>query len=147
MMRKFMLAALGAGTMLLAAPAPAQDIPLMSGSYWTVAEITVDDGQFATYADFLKNQWMRNMAWQKSKGWIKDYHILANNNKRANEPDLYLVTVFDHMPTPAEELQREKEFNAFMSQTSRQLDAASGTRAKYRHLGGTFLLQELVDRK
>jgi hypothetical protein len=147
MMRKFMLAALGAGTMLLAAPAPAQDIPLMSGNYWSVAEISIDDGQFATYADFLKNQWMRNMAWQKSKGWIKDYYILSNNDKRANEPDLYLVTVFDHMPTPTEELQREKEFNAFMSQTSRQLGAASGERAKYRHLGGTMLLQELVLRK
>ena len=146
-MRKLMLAALGAGTMLLAAPAAAQDLPLMSGSYWNVSEITVDDGQFATYADFLKNQWMRNQAWQKSKGWIKDYYVLSNNNKRADEPDLYLITVFDHMPTPTEELQREKEFNAFMSQNSRQLDAASGARAKYRHLGGNFLLQELVPRK
>jgi hypothetical protein len=146
-MRKSTLAALGAVSMLFAAPVAAQDIPLVSGDYWNVTEVTIDDGHFATYADFLTNQWMRNMAWQKSKGWIKDYHILNNNNKRANEPDLYLVTVFDHVPTPAEDLKREKAFNEFMAQTSRQLDAASGARATYRHLGGNFLLQELVPRR
>jgi hypothetical protein len=37
--------------------------------------------------------------------------------------------------------------NAFMAQTSRQGEAGSGDRAKYRHLGGTMLLQEQVYRK
>ena len=146
-MRRLMLAALAAGTMLLSAPASAQDIPLVNGNFWNVSEVTVDDGHFADYADFLMTQYRKNMEFQKSKGWIKDYYILANANKRSNEPDLYLVTIFDHVTTPAEDLQREKDFNAFMAQTSRQLDAASGTRAKYRHLGGNYLLQELVPRK
>jgi hypothetical protein len=42
---------------------------------------------------------------------------------------------------------REKDTNAFMAQTSRQADAGSGERAKYRHLGGNYLLQEQVYRK
>jgi hypothetical protein len=143
-MRKFVLAALGAASMLYAVPAAAQDIPLTSGNFWSVSEVTIDDGQFATYADYLADTYRKNMEFQKSKGWIIDWYILANNNKRAGEPDLYLVTVFDHVTTPAEDLVRERETNAFMAQTSRQSDAGSGDRAKYRHLGGTFLLQEQV---
>jgi hypothetical protein len=145
-MRKFVLAALGAASMLYAVPAAAQDIPLTSGNFWSVSEVTIDDGQFATYADYLADTYRKNMEFQKSKGWITDWYILANNNKRAGEPDLYLVTVFDHVTTPAEDLVRERETNAFMAQSSRQSDAGSGDRAKYRHLGGTFLLQEQVFR-
>jgi hypothetical protein len=145
-MRKSMIAALGAVTMLLAFPATAQEIPLVNGNFWNVAEVTIEDGHFATYADHLAGQYRKNMEFQKSKGWITDWYILANNNKRAGEPDLYLVSVFDHVTTPAEDLVRERETNAFMAQTSRQSDAGSGDRAKYRHIGGTFLLQEQVFR-
>lgn len=143
-MHKTMLAAFGAAAMLCAIPAAAQDIPLASGNFWNVAEITIDDGHFATYADHLAGDYRKVMDFQKAKGWIKDYHILANTNKRAGEPDLYLVTVFDHVTTPAEDLVREKETNAFLAQTSRQGGAKSGERAKYRRLGGNMLLQEQV---
>jgi len=146
-MRKMMLAALGAATIAIAVPAAAQDIPLVSGNFWNVSEITIDDGHFSTYADYLAGKWRKQEEFAKSKGWIKDYYILGNNNKRAGEPDLYLVEVFDHMTTPAEDLVREKEMNAFMAQTSRQGEAGSADRAKYRHLGGTMLLQEQVYRK
>jgi hypothetical protein len=146
-MRKTMIAALGAATMLFAFPATAQEIPLVNGNFWNVAEITIDDGHFATYADHLAGQYRKSMEFQKAKGWIKDYHILANSNKRAGEPDLYLVSVFDHVTTPAEDVAREKEINAYMAQNSRQADTQSGDRSKYRKLGGTMLLQEQVYRK
>jgi hypothetical protein len=146
-MQKMILAALGAATMAFAVPAVAQDIPLTTGNFWNVSEITIDDGHFSTYADYLAGQWRKQEEFAKSKGWIKAYYILGNNNKRAGEPDLYLVEVFDHMTTPAEDLVREKEMNAFMAQTSRQSEAGSGDRAKYRHLGGNMLLQEQVFRK
>ena len=146
-MRKLIFSALGAATIAIAVPAAAQDIPLTSGNFWNVSEITIDDGHFSTYADYLAGKWRKQEEFAKSKGWIKDYYILGNNNKRAGEPDLYLVEVFDHMTTPAEDLVREKEMNAFMAQTSRQGEAGSADRAKYRHLGGTMLLQEQVYRK
>src|SRR3954452_17626909 len=101
--RRLIMAALGAATMLCAVPAAAQDVPLVNGNFWNVSEITIDDGHFATYADFLAGTYRKNMEFQKSKGWIKDYYILANGNKRAGEPDLYLVTIFDHVTTPAED--------------------------------------------
>ena len=146
-MRKMMLAALGAATMTIAVPAAAQDVPLVNGNFWTVTEVTIDDGHFSTYADYLAGQYRKQQEFAKSKGWIKDYYILANTNKRANEPDLYLVQVFDHVTTPAEDLAREAATNAYLAQTTRQGEAGSGGRAKYRHIGGNMLLQEQVYRK
>jgi hypothetical protein len=146
-MRKTILAALGAGTMLFAFPATAQDFPVKGGDYWTVAEITVDDGHFGNYADHLAGLYRKSVEFQKSKGWIKASYILANVNKRAGEPDLYLVTIADRPTTPAEDDARAKETNAFLQSSARQSDAESGARAKYRHLGGTMLLQEQVYRK
>ena len=144
-MRKLMLGALGAATMVLTSvPAWGQELPIKTGDFWDVAAISIDDGHFSDYSDYLAGQYRKNMEFQKSKGWIKGYYILANSNKRAGEPDLYLVTVFDHVTTPAEDIQREKEANAFLTQTTRQGIAGSGQRATYRHLGSDMLLQEMV---
>ena len=146
-MKKMVLAVLGAATLALAAPAAAQDYPLKSGNYWTVAEITIDDGHFADYADHLAGAYRKSMDFSNSKGWMKNSFILANVNKRSNEPDLYLVTIADRPTTPAEDEARAKETNAFLQSSARQGDAQSGERAKYRKLGGNMLLQELVYRK
>lgn len=146
-MRKTMLAALGAATMLFATPAAAQDFPVVGGDYWTISEITVDDGHFGDYADHLAGLYRKTIDFQKSKGWIKASYILANVNKRANEPDLYLVTITDKLTTPAEDEARAKEINAHLQSSARQSEAKSGERAKFRHLGGTMLLQEMNYRK
>jgi hypothetical protein len=143
-MRKMLFAAIGAGAMLVSVPSAAQELPVKSADFWDVGAVSIDDGHFGEYADFLASQYRKNMEFQKSKGWIKGYHILANVNKRANEPDLYLVTIFDHIPTPAEDIAREKDMNAFLQQTTRQSMAGSGQRATYRHLGSDMLLQEMI---
>jgi hypothetical protein len=143
-MRKLMIGALCAATMICSVPAAAQELPLKSADFWDVGAITIDDGHFGDYADYLAGQYRKQMEFAKSKGWIKGYYILANPNKRQGEPDLYLITVFDHVTTPAEDIQREKETNAFLAQTTRQSIAGSGQRATYRHLGSDMLLQEMV---
>lgn len=142
-MRKLVLAVLGAGTMLLSVPTAAQELPLKTGDFWDVTAVTIDDGHFPDYFDYLNTQYRKQMDFQKSKGWIKDYYILANANKRQGEPDLYLVTVFDHVTTPAEDIQREKEANAYLQQSTRAQVAGSGQRATYRHLSGDMLLQQM----
>jgi hypothetical protein len=146
-MYKSMLAAFGAVTMAFAVPAAAQDYPLKGADYWTVAEITIDDGHFGDYADHLAGAYRKTNDFARSKGWIKSYHILSNVNKRGSEPDLYLVTISDRLPSPAEDVTREAEMNAFLATTTRQQDAQSGARAKFRHLGGSQLLQEMVYKK
>jgi len=143
-MKKIMLAALGAASMAFAVPAFAQELPVKSGDYWDVASISVDDGHFPDYVDFLAGEFRKRNDFSQSKGWIKGYRIFSNINPRDGEPDLYLVTIFDHMTTPAEDIQREKEMNTFMAQTTRQGAAGSGHRATYRKLKGDMLLQELV---
>lgn len=140
-MRKLAIGALCAATMFVAAPAVAQELPLVPGDYWNVTGVKIDDGHFAQYADFLAADFRRESEFSKSKGWIKGYYILSNVNARKDEPDLYLVRISDHVPTPAEDLQREKELNAFMKTTSRQSESQSGARATFRHLTGTELLQ------
>ena len=146
-MYKSMLAALGAVTLTFAVPAAAQDYPLKGADYWTVAEITIDDGHFGDYADHLAGAYRKTNDFARSKGWIKSYHILSNVNKRGSEPDLYLVTISDRLPSPAEDVTREAEMNAFLATSARQQDAQSGARAKFRHLGGSQLLQEMVYKK
>jgi hypothetical protein len=143
-MRKIMLAALGAATVSFAIPAQGQELALKSGQFWDVGAISVDDGHFPDYVDFLAGEFRKRNDFAASKGWIKGYHILSNINPRDGEPDLYLVTIFDHQTTPAEDIQREKEMNAFMAQTTRQSAAGSGHRATYRKQKGDMLLQELV---
>ena len=145
-MPKLMLGALGAAMALVAVPAAAQDVPLVSGNFWNVTSVTIDDGHFSTYADYLAGQYRKQEDFAKSKGWIKDYYILSNNSKRSGEPDLYLVEVFDHVTTPAEDLAREKDMNTYLAQTTRQGEAGSGERAKFRHIGGTMMLQEMLYR-
>ena len=95
-------------------------IPVKAAIFGTSLEITIDDGHFGDYADHLAGQYPQAGRFPKSKGWIKGYYILANVNKRAGEPDLYLVTIFDHVTTPAEDIAREKEINAYLAQTTRQ---------------------------
>ena len=146
-MHKIAIGLLGAATLLVATPAAAQEFPLKGGDYWEVAEVTIDDGHFGDYADHLAGLYRKTSDFAKSKGWIKSYHILSNFNKRSNEPDLYLVSILDRIPTPAESEAREREMNAYLQSSQRQQDTLSGARAKFRHLGGTMMLQELNYRK
>ncbi|HYC94916.1 MAG TPA: hypothetical protein VEB39_04375 [Sphingomicrobium sp.] len=146
-MRNLMLTALGAATMLLATPAAAQEVPLIPGDFWEVAEIDVNDGQFSNYADYLAGRWRQNQEFAKSKGWIKDYMIFAVQNPRAGEPDLYLVTIFDRVPTAAESMAREKEFDAFLQTNARKEDAAFAARGPMRKVGGSMLMQRMLFRK
>jgi len=143
-MKKFMLGVLGAATLLTSVPAAAQDLPLVGGDYWDVTGVKIDDGHFADYADFLVTRAKKSNDYAKSKGWIKAYYILANNNPRKDEPDLYLVTVSDRIPTPAEQIARNKEMNAYLQSDDRKEIAQSGQRATYRKITGDMLLQELV---
>ena len=145
-MRKITLAALGAATMLTSVPATAQDLPLVGGDYWDVAAIKIDDGHFGDYADFLVSDSRKQNEYAKSKGWIKAYYIFSNVNNRADEPDLYLVTVSDHVATPAEQIARTKEINAAMQTNDRKEIAGSGQRATYRHITADMLLQQMVFR-
>lgn len=142
-MRKLVLAALGAVSMAFASQAMAQELPVVPGDYWDVQGVKIDDGHFGQYADFLASDFRKESEYAKSKGWMKGYFVLENVNARADEPTLYLVRIYDHVPSPAEQIQREKEMNAYLGTSSRQGMAQSGARATYRHLTSNSLLEVL----
>ena len=143
-MHKLVMVVLGAAAMSFATAIVAQDIPVKDGDYWTVSDIKIDNGHTGNYADYLAGQWRKQMDWQVSKGYIKSYKILSNVNPRKNEANLYLVTIFDHMPTNAESGARNNALNAYLATDDRAMEAGSGERAKYRHRMGTQLLQEQI---
>jgi len=144
-MRKLMFAALVAAPLVLSAasPAAAQNSPFTPGDYEDVGMIDVSDGGGFEYATFLANTWRKNQEFAKSKGWITGYQVLANVHARPGEPDIYLVTSFSTLPDAAEEEKRATAYREFMKQTDAQMEAASGDRAKYRTVMGSFLLRQL----
>lgn len=145
-MRKMILAALAAATMLSSTPAFTQESSYTAGSLWTASRIKVEDGQFEKYMDYLTSTWRANQDYSKAQGWILDYHILNSVNAREGEPDLILLTRFTDMPTAAESERRSKILNARMKQDDHSAESASGTRGSMRKLAGTILYRELKAR-
>lgn len=129
--------------MLCAAPAAAQESSYTPDAYWEVAMIDVEDGQGENYADYLAREWKANQEFAKSKGYIKDYHVVANTNNREDEPDLYLITIFDKIYDTPEQLRQQKEYEAHVKKNARVLDTEFGARGKMRRVTGSMLLREL----
>ena len=77
-MRKTMLAALGAATMLFAYPAAAQEFPVTGGDYWTVSEITIDDGHFGDYADHLAGLYRKQGKTTEAEREMQEFQKLQN---------------------------------------------------------------------
>jgi hypothetical protein len=144
-MKKMMFTAMLAAplALALASPAIAQNSPMTPGQYEEVAMIDVSDGGGLEYANYLATTWKKNQEFAKSKGWITGYQVLANVNPRPGEPDLYLVTSFSSMPDAHEDEKRTAAYRDFMRQSDAQMEAASGDRAKYRAVLGSFLLRQL----
>ena len=143
-MKKWMFTAMLAVPFALAisTPAMAQNYPMTSGDYEEVAMIDVNDGGGYEYANYLATTWKKNQEFAKSKGWITGYQVLANVHPRPGEPDLYLVTSFTSMPDASEDEKRNAAYREFMKLSDAQMDAASGDRAKYRTLMGSFMLRQ-----
>lgn len=145
-MRKWFIGAAVLAVATLSTPAIAQQSSYKAGPYWQVARISVEDGQFENYMDWLNRVWADNQAFAKSQGWILDYHILANVNKREGEPDLILITSFADYPSAAEADRRGAIMNARMKLDDHSADTASGERTKMRKQLGSVLFQELQKR-
>ena len=140
-----MIAALtfGASTMFVSSSALAEEWPLKGGDYWEVTGIDIHDGGGFKYAKWLATEWRKDLEFAKSKGWIKDYMVIANVHARSDEPDLYLVRVREDIPSGAEGEKRTKEYLEWQSKTIEKMQAESGNRAEYRTVMSDSLLQVL----
>ena len=144
-MKKLLVAAaLALAPVTFATPAAAQELPFSYGDYWDITGVTVEDAGAAAYIDFLATQWKKQQEFSKTKGWLKGYHVLSNLYKRPGEPDVYLIAIYDKVPTAAEATQRDKEYDAFFKTTARQSLSQSADRAKYRKVTTSMMLGEMV---
>lgn len=144
-MNAYRKAAVMAASLALAwsMPGAAQNFPMTGGEYVEVSSITIEDGHDIDYANYLASQWRANQEYAKSQGWITGYEVLANVNKRPGEADLILVVRYKSIPEGAEGERRGEQMRAHLKQTDTQMAAASGDRAKYRHVLGSTLWQVL----
>lgn len=129
--------------MTMSVVAAADEWPLVGGDYWEVTGIDIADGGGWKYANWLATEWRKNSDFAKSKGWIKDYMIIANVHNRSDEPDLYLIRVVENVPSGAVGEKRQKEYQAWAEKSLEKMVGESGNRAEYRTVMSTSLLQVL----
>jgi len=138
---------LSASSMMMASGAIAQEWPFVGGDYWEVTGIDIQDGGSLKYSNWLANEWRKDLEFEKSKGWLKSYMVLANVHARSDEPDLYLVRVRESIVSGPEGEKRQKEYMDWQSKSLEQMQGESGNRATYREVMSTSLLQVLEFRK
>jgi len=126
--------------------AHADEYPLVTGNYVEVDGISIDDGHDLEYAKHLAGIWRKGKDFAVKQGWIVGYQILENEEPRAGEPDLYLVTTFARMADTAEAEKRHQAYGEYMKATIATMQAESGERAKYRHKVSSMMLRELTFR-
>lgn len=136
-----LFAALGLGASV---PAAAQNVPLGYGDYVEVTSVSIDDGHTVDYANFLGSKWKAQEEFAKAQGWITGYEILANPFKRPGEPDLYLIVRYRSLPDAIEMAKRDKIMHDQVKMDDTQMDADSASRAKFRHVMGSELLQVMT---
>ena len=139
----FLTGMLFLATLALPLRAAASDWPMTAGDFSEVTGVHLKDGGALAYANFLSTEWRAEQEFAKSKGWTKGYMVLSNVHPRKGEPDLYLITIFERMPSGAEGDKRNDEYLAWRKKTNAQLLKESGDRLEIREIMSTELLQEL----
>ncbi len=133
----------GASTIMMSGSVLAEEWPFIGGDYWEVTGIDIQDGGGYKYAKWLSMEWRKDLEFAKSKGWIKDYMVIANVHARSDEADLYLIRVRESIPSGAEGEKRQKEYLEWQSKSIEKMQAESGNRAEYRTVMSDSLLQVL----
>ncbi|GGD63033.1 hypothetical protein GCM10010990_10610 [Croceicoccus mobilis] len=121
-------------------------MPFTSADYVEVTGVTIDDGHGLEYANFLAENWVKDQAFAKSKGWITGYEVLVNSFPRKGEPDVYLITRWAEWATPADEEARAAAYREYKAKSMTDLQKESGMRAEYRHVESSMLLRAMTPR-
>ena len=141
------LRAVCAAALLTAVGSPAlaqSDSHYAPGPLWYVTAVHVEDGQFENYMDFLADKFKKEHEFGIKEGVELSYHVLSVNQKRAGEPDLYLVFTTKDYLTTAQQLAFEAKLNAMLREDRRTGEASGAKRAPMRKILGNMELQELT---
>jgi hypothetical protein len=107
-----------------------EEPPFIGGDYWEVTGIKTADGGGLKYARWLA-------------GECKDFMVISNVHGRSDEPDLYLIRVFENMATVEEGEKRRKKYMDWAKKSMDKMAEESGNRAEYRTVMSTSLLQHM----
>jgi hypothetical protein len=128
-------------------PAVAEIDPWVGGEYVEVTGVTVDDGHFSDYTNFLAGFYKDQEEFAIAQGWQTSWEVLQNVHKRPGEPDLYLIRRYKNLVDGAEYDRRAALVRDKVKMTEAQMQSASGDRAKFRQVQCTTLIQALKLRK
>lgn len=142
--KSFTMAAALLGAVTLAAPAMAQESSYKPGTVWEASRIKVMPGQFENYMDWLSGQWKKIQEFGKAEGVIMNYHVLATNNRRNDEPHLILIVEYKDYMTTAQQEAMQKRVNAMLAQDNRKGATANAQRGSMREQLGSTEYQELI---
>ncbi len=117
--------------------------PFIGGHYWEVTGIKTADGAGLKYAKWLASDWRKNLDFAVSKGWLSSYKVILNVHPRADEPDIYLIRIFENMQTVSENEKRRGQYLEWAKKSMDKMAEESGNRAEYRTVMSTSLLQEM----
>lgn len=113
------------------------------GNVWYVGDIDVLDGQFENYMTWLATEWVKFRKLNAQHGNEVGYHVLANTQARAGEPDLFLVTIHKDFMKIAETRALEQKINAAMAKDRKQFEKEGAERGPMRKTMGSIELIEL----
>jgi hypothetical protein len=143
-MKKMMIGTAMMVAAALTAPAMAQESSYKYGSVWETSRIKIMPGQFENYMDWLSKNWKRNQEALKADGMVINYHVLAVNNRRQDEPHLILIIEYKDYMTTAQLEAMQKRVNALMAQDNRSGSTANAARGAMREQMGSTQYQELI---
>jgi hypothetical protein len=127
----------------LASPAVAAESRYKYGNVWYVSDFDVLDGQFENYMTWLADEWVKFRKLNAQYGNEVGYHVLANTQARAGEPNLCLVTIHKDFQKIAEGLATERKINEVMAKDRGQFEKEGAERAPMRKTMGNIELLEL----
>jgi hypothetical protein len=131
-------------SVVVAAPALAQEESFKPGTVWNFSYIKVEPGQMNRYLDYLSGDWKKINEMGKREGYIVSYHVFSINNARAGEPDLVLAVESKDYYNNAEQRVQQKKIEALLAADQRKLEAQALDRTPMRKLAGAMELQELL---
>lgn len=132
------------GTVALAGPAMAQELPVKNGSVWVASRIDTLPGQMPAYLDYLATDWKKQNEFLKAEGVLLSYRVLRTNHARNGEPDLILILEYKDNFSIAQQDAMTKKLEAAMRRDARQGAAGNLEREKIRSLMGSTEYQELI---
>jgi hypothetical protein len=144
-MFRYGVAALAASAFLFVANVSvADDHPYSEGPVVNVASIRTAEGKFDEYMDWLSTTWKKLQEESKKKGYIVSYQVLSVEPRRANDPDILLVTTYKNWAALDGSIAKGDEVAKAVEGSIASANKSQSERDKIRRVLGSQTMQQLI---